>query len=139
MNWTRYCIAALVVLFAVFPVHASELEHDEILIIDEGTVFKGDLAFVDGSDDQPKKSDFKIENYFLMSSRSGERWATITLKNSAKGQRILSEAQVMAVFANGEKRAPNSMKHTFAEDEVATLAVTFGKSKFPVLYVYTRN
>lgn len=142
-NRKLHSAAVLSAMLAMPTGQAGELPRDfpsdDILIINEGRPFKGDLVFVDGSEEEPKKSDFKIENYFLMSSRSGERWATITLRNSAKGQRILSEEQVMAVFANGEKRAPQSLKHTFSRDEIATFTVNFGVSKFPVLYVYTQN
>ncbi len=134
----RSSLLGLVMLITVVPSVASDLPSD-VLTIDEGKTFEGALPFVKGSEQEPERSEFKIENYILMSSSTGERWATVTLRNSSSGQRIAAAEHLMAVFANGEKRAPHALDYKFSAGEVATFTLNFGTSKFPVLYLYIRN
>ena len=78
-------------------------------------------------------NDFEMLDYQLMSSEQGERWAVVTLRNTASGQRLLSEKMLLAEFANGERRYPLVMEGKVAGGAVLTRTVTFGYSRFPVL------
>lgn len=79
------------------------------------------------------RNDFEILDYQLMSSEQGERWAVITLRNTASGQRLLSETMLVAEFADGERRYPLVMEGKVSGGAVLTRTVTFGYSRFPVL------
>ena len=79
------------------------------------------------------RSDFQVLDYQLMSSEQGERWAVVTVRNTATGQRLLSEKMLVAEFANGERRYPLVMEGKVAGGAVLTRTVTFGYSRFPIL------
>ncbi len=98
-----------------------------------------DFNFANDDNIRPERSDFEILNYVLLSNEQGERWVTLTLKNSSSGHRIFENDQVMALFANGKRYSPRSKSIRFEGKEVQTFAISFGKSKFPILQVFTRN
>ena len=134
---------SLITLFAalLFP-HRSfgvDISPDDVLTIELASPSMIDHPFETGSDDEPSRSDFGILNQILMSNKNGERWATITLSNLSSGQRIFSVDQLLAVFANGDKRPPESIQLKLAGGESGTYTFYFGTHKFPILYVYSRN
>lgn len=98
-----------------------------------------ELSFSNDAGIHPSKSDFKILNYILLSNDLGDRFATVTLKNTSSGNRIFGNKQLMGLFANGKRLSPLEREITFEGKEVLTFTVSFGRSKFPVLQVYTRN
>ncbi|WP_251360108.1 hypothetical protein [Kangiella sp. TOML190] len=98
-----------------------------------------DFNFANNDNIRPEPSDFTIVNYVLLSNEEGERWVTLTLKNTSSGHRIFDNDQVMALFANGKRYSPYSKSLRFEGKEVQTFALNFGKSKFPILEVYTRD
>lgn len=112
---------------------------DEVLTVDRTVTQKLKLSFPNDEKIHPLQSDFEIVNYVLMSSESGERWLTITLKNLASGTRSLQKEHLMALFANGHRRSPREYQLTFKGHEVQTFTVSFGESKFPILAIYTSN
>ena len=118
---------------------ADSIESEDILSIDKPAMSVSDLYFPDSEDIQPDKSDFKILSTILLSSKSGKRVATITFKNMSSGQRILTSKQILAVFANGHKKSPLTIKQTFSGNQKISLKLNFGLSNFPILAVYTRN
>ncbi len=130
-----------IILFASFLLvnNQSFAAEDEILSVDRSITRNLQLSFPNDDNIYPSKSDFEIINYVLMSSESGERWATITLKNSSSGNRSLEQQHIMALFANGERKSPKSFPLSFKGNEVQTFTVSFGESKFPVLAVYTSS
>lgn len=119
--------------------YADSYSHDEILTIDETIPEAVNLEFSDTNDLAPKIGEFKVLSSILMSNLTGERWATITIKNLSSHQRILDKEHIIAIFANGEKRNPLQAVHKFSSEEEITLILNFGESKFPILRVSVRN
>ena len=119
--------------------YAESYSHDEILIIDESIPETVNLEFSDKNDLAPKIGEFKVLSSILMSNLTGERWATVTIKNLSSHQRILDKEHIVAIFANGEKRNPLQAGHKFSSEEEVTLIINFGESKFPILRVSVRN
>ncbi len=115
--------------------YAESYSQGEALTIDETIPETVNLEFSDASDLSPKIGEFKILSSILMSNLSGERWATVTMKNLSSGQRILDKEHVVAIFANGEKRNPSQAEYRFSGQEEITMIINFGKSKFPILRV----
>jgi hypothetical protein len=112
---------------------------DEALTIDRTSVNPAELNFPNDDNTFPKISDFEVLNFVLMSTYNGERWATVTLRNKANGSRKLQRDHIMALFADGRRRAPANFNHRFEGKEVLSFTLSFGQSKFPVLSVYTRD
>lgn len=125
----------------LFPAisHSSDSSLSQALTIDPSAPSFKEYPFNQEDDLEPRTSDFSILNQIFMSNEEGERWATITLKNLSTGQRIFSNDQLIAVFANGEKRYPGKIELKLQGAEAATHTFYFGRHKFPVLYVYVKN
>lgn len=87
--------------------------------------------------DHPDRSDIEIIHQTLMSNEAGERWATVTLKNSSEGKRIFTEKQIYAMYADGSKGRPYQARVKLHGKEIGSFMFFFGKHKFPILYVYT--
>ena len=119
--------------------YAESYSRDEILVVDESIPETVNLEFSDASDLLPKIGEFKVLSSILMSNLSGERWATVTIKNLSSFQRLLDREHIIAIFANGEKRRPVHAEHKFSGEEETTMIINFGKSKFPILRVSVRN
>ena len=135
----RTAISYLVLIIYCASLNADNIKSSDILSIDKPAISVSDLYFPDSQDIQPDKSDFKILSTLLLSSKSGKRVATITLKNLSSGQRILTNKQILAVFANGQKKAPLTFKQTFSGNQKISLSLNFGISNYPILDVYTNN
>ena len=125
-------------LFSYFT-YAAGLKEENILYIDKVHISDEQLFFLDQDDVLPDKSQIRILSYFLLSSKSGERWATVTFENLSSGQRILEKDDITAIFANGEKKPPINLKQKFSGNQKITLNLNFGVNKFPILSLYTRN
>ncbi len=110
-----------------------------ILTIDKSIPESINLEFSNASDLEPKIGEFKVLSSILMSNTTGERWATVTIKNQSSHQRLLDREHIIAIFANGEKRNPIQAKHKISGDEEITIIINFGESKFPILRVSIRN
>ncbi len=95
--------------------------------------------FANDDNIQPDKSDFQVINYVLLSNEEGDRWVTVTLKNTATGNRIFGHEDIMALFADGRRESPSKQSLRFEGKESQTFAIHFGKSQFPILELYTRN
>ena len=118
---------------------AEEREPSEILTVDRSVNQPMPMEFPNDTKVYPMESDFKILNYVLMTSESGERWASVTIKNTSTGNRTLEVNHLHALFANGVRKGPEELKRLFNGSETVTLTLPFGKSKFPILSVYTRR
>jgi len=134
----KYIITLLLSIYSVSSL-ASDFSVDDVLIIEKSNTSMMNFSFENGSDIEPRRSDFEIINQILMSNNKGERWATVTLKNVSSGQRIFETNHLMAVFANGDKQYPTSNEIKLSGGESASYTLYFGVHKFPILYVYTRN
>lgn len=109
----------------------------DVLNVDRSVSASMQLAFPNDSNIEPHRSDFAVLNYVLMSNDIGERFAVITLKNGASGNRGLEEKHLMALFADGTRRSPQTIKLNFSGDETQSITVTFGQSQFPILAIYS--
>lgn len=138
MNKIRGFFATLF-LFMSLQGHADPLSPGEVLTIDEPVPESVSLEFSDSSELQAKLGEFRIVSTILMSNKHGERWATLTIKNTASGQRLLDREHIVALFANGERRNPEAVEQKFGSQEEISTVVSFGKSKFPIIRIMTRN
>lgn len=140
MNQMMKFILSIAILLALQTNSYGESHSsDGILTIDESTPKILDLKFPNKNNVEPKISEFQLTSSILMSSRAGERWATLTIKNNSSHQRLLDKEHIVAIFANGETRNPTQAKHLFTGNEEITIIINFGESKFPVLRVNVRN
>ncbi len=126
----------LLIFLVTFSVAAAEREN---LSIDRSPWGDKHWYFPNEMDKYPKKSDFSIINYVPMSNDIGERWAVITVKNTSAGTRILTQDHLLGLFANGERIAPKGFRKSVGGKEYLSIAVGFGKNKFPILDIYSKN
>lgn len=112
---------------------------DEVLNIDRSVSADLQLAFPNDENIVPNQSDFDVLNYVLMSNELGERFAVITLKNTASGNRGFEQKYLMALFADGTRKSPDAIKLNFRAKEIQSVTVAFGMSKFPILEVYANS
>ncbi|MBE0349138.1 hypothetical protein HUZ36_10375 [Pseudoalteromonas sp. McH1-7] len=112
---------------------------EEALTIDSVVPSHMELAFPNDAKVYPDSSDFTVLNAVLMSNDSGERFATVTLKNQSSGRRTLTHKHLLALTANGQRIMPMELSEHFNGGETLSLTLSFGESKFPLLQVYTRN
>lgn len=133
----------ILVFLSLFVIHfstfAANKPENYTLTIDESIADTVHLNFSDDKVLLPEMGEFKIMSSILMSNPSGERWATITLKNLSSYQRLLDKEHIVAIFANGERRYAIHAKQKFDGKEETTLVINFGESKFPILRLIVRN
>ena len=130
---------ALVAGLGGFTAQASDRVPSGSLSIDRTVIGSSELQFANDKNIYPKASDFQVLNYVLMSSNTGERWATLTLRNTADGSRQFASDHIMALFANGKRHKPSHVKRSFKAGQILTFSLNFGSNKFPLLEIYTRN
>lgn len=112
---------------------------NNVLNVDRAIPNSMHLSFPNDNNITPKKSDFSILNYVLMSNEEGERWAVITLTNLASGKRELNQEHLLALFADGSRLTPSDFKLGFNGDQTQSVTVSFAEHKFPILSVYSSN
>lgn len=139
MNKNVWSIWLCFLLLPSLAVSAETYTRDEILTIDEPVSESLNLEFSDADELVAKMGEFKVLSTILMSNLSGERWATVTIKNVSSHQRLLDREHIIAIFADGEKRYPVQAEHKFSGNEEVTMIISFGKSKFPILGLSVRN
>ncbi|MDP5149110.1 hypothetical protein [Rheinheimera baltica] len=123
------------ILFACsFGAYANE----DVLSVDTIVSNSFDLVFPNELNIQPEQSDFKVNNFILMSNEAGERWVVVTMSNTSSGRRSLTHKHLMAIVADGQRIAPIEFIQSFKANETLTLTINFGMSKFPLLSVYSR-
>lgn len=120
--------------------YASERnELSDSLMLEQSIVNADVIQFKNDEKLYPEVSSFKIIQSVTMSNERGERWATITLQNQAAGRRILKSEHIMAVFANGKRKYPTLDEYTLESGETQSISMFFGKNKFPILKLFTRD
>lgn len=124
-------------LFIVFAAQASA--QNDVLMIDQSIGTDVKLAFPNERNIQPRSSTFQVVSYVPMSSEQGERWAIVTLKNTSSGSRIFESQYLLGLFADGDRREPETFKQTLSGNEVVSLTLSFGRHKFPLLNVVARD
>lgn len=136
-------LVAVIGLSYIFVLHAASGTYSSVLTVDPKKPSFSTYSFIDESIKrqaiEPDISTVEVVNQMLMSNELGERWATLTLKNLASGQRIVSEKQIYAIFADGDKKRAQMDPIKLKGNEVGIYTISFGYHKFPILYVYTRN
>ena len=133
---------ALVLIFIVFSsavVANTSNTLNNVLNVDRAIPRSIHLSFPNDNNITPKKSDFTILNYVLMSNNEGERWAVITLTNLSSGNRELNQEHLLALFADGSRLTPIEFKLGFKGSETQSVTVSFAEHKFPILSVYSSN
>ncbi|MBH0037912.1 hypothetical protein [Pseudoalteromonas sp. SWN166] len=133
---------ALVLIFIVFPSAVAANTSNtlnNVLNVDRAIPSSIHLSFPNDNNITPKKSDFTILNYVLMSNNEGERWAVITLNNLSSGNRELNQDHILALFADGSRLTPIEFKLGFKGSETQSVTVSFAEHKFPILSVYSSN
>jgi hypothetical protein len=128
-------IAPLLILLS----WTTQAEITEALSVDRSVSRSINLSFPNDKNITPKKGDFKIVNYVLMSNEIGERWSVITLTNLSTGNRNLEHEHLIALFADGNRTNPLEYKLNFEGKETQTITVSFGEHKFPILSIYSSN
>ncbi|MEH6454475.1 MAG: hypothetical protein V7782_15715 [Psychromonas sp.] len=111
----------------------------EVLTVDRSIPQNIQLSFPNDNKIEPKKGDFEIVNYVLMSNDFGERWSVITLTNLSSGNREFSHQHLIALFADGRRISPLEYKLNFKGRETQSITVSFGSHKFPILSIYSSN
>lgn len=126
------------VLFLLF-ISFSCASADDVFNIDRVVSDKVDFEFTNNYEIQPNISDFAVVNYVVMSNENGVRKAVVTLKNLSSGSRIFQSEQMLALFADGERRSPEPYKQKFKREETISMTLSFGQRLFPILQIYTRQ
>jgi len=130
-------LPCVVLLCAGFSVNAN----NHVLSVDQVALQGMQFAFENDAHIKPKNSDFTLLNTVLMSSEQGHRVAVVTVRNDASGSRILEGAHLMALFADGQRKAPLSMSEgiKLVGGEQRSFTVSFGEADYPILSVYSSN
>ncbi|KGJ97369.1 hypothetical protein [Colwellia psychrerythraea] len=117
----------------------TQAEAIEVLTVDRSVSKNLQLSFPNDNNIKPKKSDFEIINYVLMSNEVGERWSVITLTNLSSGNREFTHDHLIGLFADGSRISPLEYKLNFKGQETQSITVSFGVHKFPILSIYSSN
>ncbi|REL27123.1 hypothetical protein DXX93_11470 [Thalassotalea euphylliae] len=128
----------LVVLLFLAFFKISAFANQQALNIERLIPENFELAFPNEQNRQPRKSDFAIVSYALMSNQAGERWAVVTIRNLASGWRMLDQKHILALTANGERISPLDIEQHFKAEETLSLTINFGRHKFPLLSIYSK-
>lgn len=127
-------------LFTLSLVSAQLIaDTNEILRIERSVAHDVRISFPNDDNIRPKKSDFELNSYVLMSNDEGERVAVVTLTNLTSGSREFEHTHLMALFADGQRFSPIAYKAHFKPNQTQSLTLSFGINKFPILSLYTHN
>ena len=130
---------AYVFIALTFVSFTASAADDDILNVDRSVLKSIQLAFSNDNNITPKKSDFEVVNYVLMSNENGERWSVITLTNLSHGERSINQEHILALFADGSRSEPLAFTSNFKGKETQSLTLPFGENKFPILGIYSSN
>ncbi len=138
-NIIRFVLSLVFLIAFQHVSYAEKTPRGATLTIDEPVPKGIILEFDDEDNEEPKVGEFEVLAALMMSNNSGERWATITIYNQSSSQRLFDREHILALFANGEKRHPHKVEYKFNGHEEKTLLLNFGRNKFPILRVYSKN
>ena len=130
----KYLLPVLVLIPCLVQAEAIE-----VLTLDRSVSKSIQLSFPNDNNIKPKKGDFEIIDYVLMSNEMGERWSVITLTNLSSGNREFGHEHLIGLFADGSRKNPLEYKLNFKAKETQSITVSFGKHKFPILSIYSSN
>ncbi len=119
-----------------FGLPADEFDaEDRVLYFDPALPAVGELRFQRDDDLDPDTNDFRIVHAAFMSNNLGERWALLTIENTANGQRLLKDEYLVATFANGSQAEAIGVEETVKPRQRITKTVYFGLHRFPIIAV----
>ena len=127
-----YFRCAFQLLFSFF---SSAIWAKEPLTMDRKIPTDAQFNFANPNNLSPQRSDFKVVSAIPMSSETGERWALLTIKNLAHGNRTLNQRHLLATFADGSRIHPAEFSQAFKADETLSISVYFTDSTFPMIFV----
>jgi hypothetical protein len=139
LSFTKDFYMFAYVFIALTFVSFTASADDDILNVDRSVSKSIQLAFSNDNNITPKKSDFEVVNYVLMSNENGERWGVLTLTNLSHGERSINQEHLLALFADGSRSAPLAFTSNFTGKETQSLTLSFGENKFPILSIYSSN
>lgn len=105
----------------------------------DNALFKDRPIFCEEEILAPRKSDFEIVDYDLLSSEGGERYAIMNIRNTSSGQRILRKENLVAIFANCNSLYPENINQSLSGRETVTKSISFGINQFPIIKIITGN
>jgi len=119
----------------------SECEIDTGLNFDDNlsSIQTDQLHFEDQQPGLPRASDFIIISAYPMSNTNGDRWALVTLKNTSVGISSITNEALVALFADGSKRAARNLHERVNGKAQVSLSVCFGNTKFPIVKLLTQS
>ena len=134
MNTASKYIYLLMLLFSA-KLGASDGISDVIIHFEDPPLREASIFCEEEKDIVPKRNDFEILEYALMSSNQGHRYALVTIKNTSSGYRKMKKEHLVAILANCKRVYPMSFELSFEGNEVITKEVNFGLNGFPIIKV----
>ncbi len=131
------CLAIL--CFASSVALASDLDSTGVFSYDPVIANRDKFKFYVDEDVEPARSDFQVVSQIFLSNEKGARIAVVSLRNIASGTRTLSNREIVAILANGEKIFPSATHFELLGGDEKSTVLDFGHQLVPILYVYTRN
>lgn len=136
--WFCWGVAA-VGLCTATPLFAQDIEADDFTLHYDAVPLDPNVYQFQYDDKLlPEPSDFTLANYAVLSDNVGQRWALVTVKNTSSGARIVTEKNIVATFASGERSYPLDFRERIKGHEVRSFAVNFGANAFPILMIEMR-
>ncbi len=135
----HYLVAGAVYAMALGATAPLLAENSAVLRFDMPLSITDNANFDRDNPLEPDSSSFILLDASSLSSDSGERWALVSLRNDAGGQRILRDDYLVAEFANGDRRHASNLEGSFAAAEQQRKMVFFGYHRFPILRVFTQQ
>ena len=120
-------------------VQAYEPDRDQILRFEPSPFQNIELNCHPQKDVVPRRSDLILDHYALLAADNGERVATITVTNSAGGQRMFNQEHIVAIMADCSRIYPLSFELTLAAGQQETFQIYFGRRAQPVLQLISNN
>lgn len=118
---------------------AYEPDRDQVLRFEPSPFQNVELNCQRDKDVVPRRSDLQLDHYALLASDNGERMATITVTNSAGGQRMFNQEHLVAIMADCSRIYPLSFELTLGAGQQETFQIYFGRRAQPVLQLISNN
>lgn len=130
---------SLYIIFFSPIIFSSEVNIHNVFSVDRPFPNKNLYPFYNRDIKEPRISEFEVVNQIFLSNANGERQAVVTLYNPASSLRTLLSEHIIAVFSNGEKHFPKTVKVNILAKETITYTLDFGIHQFPIMYLYTNS
>lgn len=118
---------------------AYEPDRDQILRFEPSPFQNIELNCQRDKDVVPRRSDLLLDHYALLAADNGERVATVTVTNSAGGQRMFNQEHIVAIMADCTRIYPLSFELTLGAGQQETFQIYFGRRAQPVLQLISNN